>query len=338
MEVFVESFRSRSSVPLESISAFSVLLAFLRPASLSFTDKTVQAPPIKLCGHVYANPPGVFYFYSYIPVVFLAGEKVLQVLLRIFEVLTRDTHAPILVPTIHSYYRGGLTVSYKRNLMTFFRPAVLAAMCFSVPIVFGRLWPSCYFVLCGVGCVQAINMLLGVINWFCPLRNNPEWRLFLEVLSVFVTEHGLEDPGLENKNWNSVETGTPATNGIGEDIRSKSQGALFDAGDGKYLYVSNTSDIGFKGSLSNLLSFAEIETAVKVDKEINFRLVPLRVPYALLWYGIHGMIFEMGGFVGAEEIDKCVVWLLLVSAITELIIWAFPGPAVVVKAVRQHEN
>lgn len=117
-------------------------------------------------------------------------------------------------------------------------------------------------------------------------------------------------------------------------IRHDTQGAVFETGAGGYLYVFNISDIGLIGFNTSFLPLTGIqeEVPVEVNKDINFRLIPLRVLYSLMWYGIYGMILEMGGYVGAEEIDKCVVWLVLVSAISELVIRSFPGPAAMVKA------
>lgn len=142
---------------------------------------------------------------------------------------------------------------------------------------------------------------------------------FCGLKKCFVVLNGdYDDPGLEVRNWTPVET-EAAANDIREAIRNATQGAVFDAGDGIHLYVYNTSDFGLKGSPKSLLAPSPgFEAPVQVNKDTNFRSIPLRVPY-VMWYGIYGMILEMDGYVGAEEIDKCIIWLLLVLAITELI-------------------
>lgn len=107
MERLTESLLSRSRVPLESISTFSILLGYLKPASRGFIDRTIKPPPFKLFGHVYASPSVQIYFYVLVIMSFLVTEILLQVMLRIFHVLSTDTKAPIIAPTVHSYSRKG---------------------------------------------------------------------------------------------------------------------------------------------------------------------------------------------------------------------------------------
>lgn len=38
----------------------------------------------------------------------------------------------------------------------------------------------------------------------------------------------------------------------------------------------------------------------------------------------------MGGYGGAEEIDKCLIWLALVSALASVFVSIVPGPCIVV--------
>lgn len=71
--------------------------------------------------------------------------------------------------------------------------------------------------------------------------------------------------------------------------------------DENFLYVCNTSDIGRKESLKNPLSLTGVEVPVQVNKDVSFRLIPVRLPYALTWSGIYGLILEMGGFVGRRN-------------------------------------
>lgn len=97
---------------------------------------------------------------------------------------------------------------------------MLAAICFSAPISLGKIWPSCYVVVCSVGAVQVLNMLFGGINLFFPIRNKPKWRFVLEILAVLGSDRDYDDPPLEMNNWNPIET-EAAANGIKEAIRNE---------------------------------------------------------------------------------------------------------------------
>lgn len=223
-------------------------------------------------------------------------------------------------------------MTYNRNLWTFARPTALVTFCSTGPMWLHRSLPSSSFALCGVGAVQALNILLAAVNWFFPVSDSPKWRLFLEIITVLVTDREYDAPVLEMRNWNPIESQS-AADGEREAFNNETEGAEFDTSTGAYLYVCNTSDIGLKGERT-----ISREIPVQVIKEINFRLIPLRVPYAVMWYGIYGMLLDVDAFVGAEEIDKCIVWLLLVSVITELIIRSFLGPAAVVKAQKRNNS
>lgn len=143
------------------------------------------------------------------------------------------------------------------------------------------------------------------MNWLFPLRSSPKWRFVLEILAAVVSDRVYDDPALEMRDWNPIET-EAAANGAREAIHNATQGAVFHAGDGKYLFVCSTGDIGLMESHRSRLSFNGIEVPVEVNKDFNFRLIPHRVPHALMWYGIYGIIGEMGGFYRADEIDKCI--------------------------------
>ncbi len=39
----------------------------------------------------------------------------------------------------------------------------------------------------------------------------------------------------------------------------------------------------------------------------------------------------MGGYKGADDIDKCLIWIALISVFTELIVCYVPVPYVVIK-------
>lgn len=78
---------------------------------------------------------------------------------------------------------------------------------------------------------------------------------------------------------------------------------------------------------------------VRLDKDgVDFRILGVSPPYALIWYSVYGAIGAMDGYTGAQEIDKCVARLAIVSTSA----WVLEsmlnfGPGMAVKAHSRNE-
>lgn len=124
---------------------------------------------------------------------------------------------------------------------------------------------------------------------------------------------------LESVGWNPVLREAASLNEAPKEQNSRS---VFKLDNGDSFFVPGSGDRCLQGREG-------VYFPAKVNKDWNFRFVPLKVPYAIMWYGIYGLLLDIDAYVGAEEIDKCLVWLLLVSALTEASTKMVLGPAVV---------
>jgi len=329
MATVLDSFRLRTRVPLEIFCTTSLLLAFCIPAMY-----TPQSARFELCGHVYAKPPVQFYYMIFCVCISILVWKFMATFYRFISCFYWGDFA-VLEPTALFYSSVPLAALYVHRwhmvVQVLMAPVSLVCLCVSGAWCLGPYLPSCFLMFGGIGAVQTLNIFLIVGN--ALTRNTrPKWyALITRFFAVLATDGEYRNLKLENNEWSTITT-QDAT--VSEIFQTQTCGAIIDVGDNRTLFVPGSGDFCVSGPtpmLSLRMKFSEY-TPVKLDKSWNFRLIPAKVPYALVWFGIYGMIREMGGYRDANEIDRCVIWLLLVSAVTEGIIWLFPGPAVVVEA------
>ncbi len=56
------------------------------------------------------------------------------------------------------------------------------------------------------------------------------------------------------------------------------------------------------------------------EKHLNFRLISVRVPYAIIWYFLYTGLDSVGAYAGAEDIEKCLAWLALFSLLVAFLV------------------
>lgn len=123
-------------------------------------------------------------------------------------------------------------------------------------------------------------------------------------------------------------------------LRGHAGGFLLDLDSNDTLYIRCATNLGLLYNSPWCFIFFRSGKPVKIDNEVDLslKLVLLNVPYSFMWYSFYVLLLDMNAFVGAEEIDKCIVWLLLVSTISAISVMYIPGPCVVINENDQDES
>jgi len=316
MENFLESIRSRSRIPSEIFCTLSFTLYF------SITACTAGLlPPFELFGHIYVRPSDDLTIIYQLLVVFCVCALIIELFKVIRRcLLLRHGDFAVLMPCIiwptsaPTYKQGG-----GRVVLSF---VISLSLVFSA-IVFLFITPWMSPILGGMAGLGALNIALSVANPVRLRKRRPKWYNICQVLTVLVTAREYGNLKLEEKKWNPAEI-EYVTDLHSRSLANQTACALFAADDGEDLVVFGSGDIGHKGNWNRM---------VHVDKGVDFRIVMVRLPYSLVWYSVYSVMAANVRLVGADEIDKCLLWLGIVSLISEIIVRWNLGPGMVV-AVR----
>ena len=95
-----------------------------------------------------------------------------------------------------------------------------------------------------------------------------------------------------------------------------------------------------EGSLVGFLDGANAEWEVATNWKLlsQFKVIELRVSYSMMWYSLYEELKRNGAYRGAEEIDKCLIWLVQVSFLTAFLIGFIPGPCAAIKAENTEDS
>ncbi len=187
-------------------------------------------------------------------------------------------------------------------------------------------------------------MFLALVMIFGRNEKRAPFHKFIAMLSVFVTDKEYDAADFENEPCLFEEIGDP--NSIGTAKIAHYAEAVLNTGDQKSLSVRSDRDIGplrTENSLRSWFSFVlvrmPIGKLVRIEKKyLNFKLISVRIPYSIVWYFICEALEIIGGYKGADDIDKRLIWLALVSILTELVICYIPGPSVVIKTNNENKT
>ncbi len=327
-----EILRRQSKVPLETISASGLA------AVLSFLHMDTE--PFELCGVVYARPPREVYiivgFLSAVTCLF----SVLFALGRCYAVCRRgdhETRIAHLVPCEGAYRSGNLIALYLRGWWV----PTLFGLFFVIPGLV--LWfsatklPPIYPAL---GCIigfRALNMLLSILMIILPSKKNSIIDRFINILSVFFTDKEYDAPDFENELCLSEEVSCAPSSHVAEIANYPH--AIITLDSGTSLSIRSDRDVGVLGAYDSWITWFSITPVrmpmsklVRIEKKyLNFRLIPVRVPFSIMWYSVYQGFEIVGAYGGAQDIEKCLIWLALVSILTELIVNLVSGPCVVIK-------
>jgi len=283
---------------------------------------TEPFPSFELFGHVYVKPSDKFSL-VYILLIIICEWALYVEICKVFmrcSLLSYGDSA-VLVPCTFTIYNWPTTLvpTYKsrgtwKSLFFYF---------YLLAVYIGTLFlatPSMYPLIRGIAGVWALNIVLSHADPALLRERRPNLYRMRQFLTVLVTDREYRNLRLEEKDWNPVELDFTVSHS--RTLANQIACALFAADDGEDLIVFGGGDIGRKG-----------KRLVHVDKDVDFRIVKVRVPYSLVWYSVYKTMAATVQFVGTDEIDKCLIWLGIVSLISEIIVRWTPGPTLVV-AVR----
>lgn len=161
--------------------------------------------------------------------------------------------------------------------------------------------------------MQVLNAALAVGNALFPADERAGFDRLVTAASILATDGEYCDLRLTSRDWAPAED-YDAIQGFADALLAKCGGAVFEADDNQSLYERGSGEFGLLNQGGFSLSQVRSGSSVRVAKgELAFRLVQLRVPYAMMRYSVHVAFLDMGGYKGADEIDKCFLWLMLVS-------------------------
>ncbi len=341
VEGILELVRKRSKIPLEA----TCTLGLAAVLSFSHTGSNQLAAPFKLCGHVYAKPPREVYIIVGCILAASSTVSVLYALGRCNAVWRRREHenrTAHLIPCAGIYSFGNLCALYLRRWWV---PMALGTH-FIIPAL--ALWflrnriPEIHLALAFIFASHALNTSLAIVMTFTPKGKSSRIQKFIDLLTVFVTDKEYDAPDFETELSSSEEV----RGAIVRDAPSiriaeiaMTPQALIDLDDGASLSIRSDRDIGvFRPKDSSESWFGsstdrmQERRLVRIErKHFDFELIPVRIPYSIVWYSTYKGLEIIGEFRGAQDIDKCLIWLALVSVLSELIICCIPGPCVVIK-------
>lgn len=321
MERLFESIRLRSQVPLESLCSLLVLAKWLIPAGTS------PPPPFKLCGFVYAKPNTRTYIISSSICVMLIIFKTISIFYRCL--LHRKGNFAVLRPTV--LIGNGLAAIYSTKWIGSFPSFLFIFFSIILGIPLGIEIPSVFPIFVGFICVQLLNVWFAFNKDHLSRKNGTKKFKFAMFLTVLNSDREYRNLDLESKDWNPIEI-EDTTEIPCEAHKNPSHHVVIDVDESEdALVVFGTGEFAYSSKPTSVL-WKEPNKYYRIVRDERFCLVKVNVPYVLVWYSVYGFILDNGGFVGAEEIDKCLIWLVLVTMISEILVRTFPGPALVVEA------
>ncbi len=335
--------RKRIQIPLETICTSGLAVMLSCGPALS---KQVTVP-FEVCGHVYANPPRqVYAIVSFVSFLTLTNS-VLSAIVRCLVIWRRgdkEDRMAHLVPCVGTEVHNDLCALYPRRWRL--PPSIgcnLIFVAFALWL-FGDKIPSIRVALGFIVAYQALNMYLAIVMIVTVKRKSSTIHKFIDMLSVFVTDREYDAPDFEKELCPYEEVSDATSNCIAEIVYTAQ--AVIDIGNGNLLSIRNDKDVGSLGADVSWRGWSSLALPrmpkgklIRIEKKyLNFMLIPLRIPYSVMWYSIYKALKLVGGYRGAEDIDKCIIWLAMVSVLTAILISYIPGPSVVIKTANTTEN
>ena len=331
-----ESLRKRMRVPLERICFFGLLHVLSFSKALSGGKQV----PFEVCGIVYATPPRELYISVMVVSTFSFLNSLDPVLNRCVLFWTRPTEEfrrAHLVPCIGLDIHNNRTAVYMRRWSVVPSLASYLIIPIFITCITRHLTP--YLALGFIIVLQVLNIVLAIVR----ICTSPDKQTLLtkciDMISILATDKEYEAPNFEINEVSPVDLEAIESSSHFAEISSHSDVAI-DFGNQTSLFIRNDRRVGlqtpfpwprWKG-LSGMRPppgrLVEIQ-----DEHLNFELLPLRVPYSIMWYFTYEGMNAMGAFKGADEIDKCLLWLVIVSTMTAILVSWIPGPCVVIKKI-----
>lgn len=139
----------------------------------------------------------------------------------------------------------------------------------------------------------------------------------------------------ESDDLKEISTANGTGRGEYARFRPPFDGAVWKVGENDEMFVRCKGNSGLLRSTSNWFSCTIKSRKWPINqskpKSQNFRLIPLRVQFAIVWNSIYKAFGSFNGFKGAEDIKNCMLWLTIVSVLTTTLIVVIHGPCVPVK-------
>ncbi len=334
--------RERSKIPLEAICV-SGLVAVL---SLRHIRSNQAAVPFELCGHVYANPPRDIYTLALTASLLTFCNSVFSVLRRCVLVWyrgDRENRTAHLVPCVGTDVHNNSCALYVRRWSTLTSLAFYFILPGFAIWFYGNQISQSFLPLRLITGYQALNMVLAIVMILIPRGTRSPVHKFIDLISVFATDKEYDAPDWEKELFPFEEVKDASSIRIAEIAHHAR--VVIDIGNGKSVCIRNDRNVGLKtnGSWPSWFGFPLVRMPVgklaQIEKKhLNFRLIPLRIPYSIMWYSTYQGLGNIGGYRGAEEIDKCLIWLALVSVLAVGLISYIPGPCVVIKTIPTDED
>ncbi len=340
--------QKQSQIPLEKMFASGLAAALLRVPAMSKGNPV----PFELCGIEYAHPSQGMYIVAFTFSIIAFTNSVISTLIRCFAVWHRRDHenrTAHLLPGFLTGIHGYPCVVYARRwqwilpslspfigfqgfILFFVNDSTLRILPF--PLAFGS-----FLVF------HALNIFLVIAKVLVPKESGSHTHKFIDMLSVLVTDKEYDAPEFQRDVFRPISVcGAPSIR-IAEVINNPH--AIIDVENGgTSLYIRTDKNYGSLRTINSwrdwfVFSPQRIHEAklFRIEQKYqNFGFIPCRVPYSIMWYSIYTWLEEIDSFQCAADIDKCLIWLSLVSILTELTIRCIPGPCVAIKTRTIDEN
>ena len=290
---------------------FSGLLVFLLYGKIKPGGKEA---PFEVCGTIYARPPReVYASVLYISLVSLLYSWVLVVMRCNLWILRKEEFRNAhLVPCIRGDFLDRDNVSYRAWWIVMASLVSYLIIPIFIAWFLGHLIPASYLALGFIIALQVLNILLALVRIYTPPHKRTLLTNCFDMISILVIDEECEARNREINQLSRVDF---------EHNESSSQIAE----------ISPQPDLVVDSVYLKWLR-NDRGRHVKIQGEHpNFELIHFQVPYSIMWYSVYEVMNLISHFRGADEIDKCLLWLVIVSTMTTIFVSYIPGPCVVIK-------
>lgn len=310
--------------PLEKITAF-VLVSAKSYASYYSSSYGSGSAPVRICGQVYLRPSK--------NILFVLWN--ISALFALFELMACVSRSIRVIRGKRLRNRAKVVSSNLRGIPSYGRfkwKSAWLSFAFSIYLVYliqkltGDERTTSMLVIAPTLAILSFNILLAL----------PIPEKIVHCLTVIFTDQEYKDAGLEHIDWGVEEIPEEECMSVPEDMRHF-DGVIVQLNKRKALFVPPTGYVAFITGNSPFLSVVGLAdlfhgSMVRINRQDNyFRIIRVQVPYALAWYYVHNILEQYGAYKGAEEIDKCIVWLVIVSTLAALLVSVISGICIVVR-------